>query len=84
MDFYERKQKASVAIAEMIRDGYAEIEIVNKIEHQFGFSEKWTSSRIDKMDEAERNKIPYLDNDYVKNYDLWKRIPLTIIFKTRK
>jgi hypothetical protein len=36
------------------------------------------------MGEAERKKIPYLEEDFVKNYDLWKRIPYTIIFKARK
>lgn len=36
------------------------------------------------MSEVERKKIPYIMEDFVRNYDLWKRIPYTIIFKARK
>jgi ubiquinone/menaquinone biosynthesis C-methylase UbiE len=36
------------------------------------------------MAEAERKKIPYLEEGFVKNYDLWKRVPYTIIFEARK
>lgn len=39
---------------------------------------------LDKMSEAEKRRIPYVYEDFVKNYDLWKRIPYTIIFKARK
>jgi ubiquinone/menaquinone biosynthesis C-methylase UbiE len=39
---------------------------------------------LDKMSEAERKRIPYLHEDFLKDYDLWKRIPYTIIFKARK
>lgn len=37
---------------------------------------------IDKMSNLERSKIPYLDKGYLKEYEIWKRIPFTIIFKT--
>ena len=36
------------------------------------------------MTEAEKDKIPYLHDDYVRDYDLWKRIPHTILFKAAK
>jgi len=39
---------------------------------------------LDKMSEAERKRIPYLHQDYVKEYDLWRKIPFTILFKARK
>jgi SAM-dependent methyltransferase len=39
---------------------------------------------INNTDETERKKIPYLEEGFVRNYDLWKRIPYTIIFKARK
>jgi len=39
---------------------------------------------INNIGETERKKIPYLEEDFVKNYDLWKRIPYTITFKARK
>lgn len=39
---------------------------------------------LDKMSEVEKRRIPYVYEDFVKNYDLWKRIPYTIIFKARK
>ncbi|MGA2308153.1 MAG: class I SAM-dependent methyltransferase [Candidatus Bathyarchaeia archaeon] len=39
---------------------------------------------IDKMSEAELAKIPYLEAGYLKDYDLWQKVPYTIIFKTRK
>jgi len=39
---------------------------------------------INNIGETERKKIPYLEEDFVKNYDLWKRIPYTIVFKARK
>jgi SAM-dependent methyltransferase len=41
---------------------------------------------IDKMPEAETAKIPYIGEGErnLKNYDLWKKIPFTILFKARK
>jgi ubiquinone/menaquinone biosynthesis C-methylase UbiE len=39
---------------------------------------------LDKMSESNMERVPYLDENYVKDYDLWKRIPYTIIFKTIK
>jgi ubiquinone/menaquinone biosynthesis C-methylase UbiE len=39
---------------------------------------------IHNMGKAERKKIPYLEEGFIKNYDLWKRIPYTIIFKAIK
>ena len=39
---------------------------------------------LDKMSKAEIKRIPYLHQDYVKDYDLWKKIPYTILFKARK
>jgi ubiquinone/menaquinone biosynthesis C-methylase UbiE len=39
---------------------------------------------INNLSETERKKIPYLEEEFVKNYDLWRRIPYTIIFKVRK
>jgi hypothetical protein len=39
---------------------------------------------VEKMSEAELAKIPYLEVGYLKDYDLWQKVPYTIIFKTRK
>lgn len=39
---------------------------------------------LDRMSEAEIKVIPYLHKDFVKDYDLWRRIPYTILFKARK
>jgi len=39
---------------------------------------------LDKMSKAEIKRIPYLHQYYVKDYDLWKKIPYTILFKARK
>jgi len=41
---------------------------------------------IDRMDEAEKDKIPYVGDEErsLKNFDIWKGIPFTIIFKARK
>jgi ubiquinone/menaquinone biosynthesis C-methylase UbiE len=40
--------------------------------------------RVKKMSEAELAMIPYLEAGYLKDYDLWQKVPYTIIFKTRK
>jgi ubiquinone/menaquinone biosynthesis C-methylase UbiE len=40
--------------------------------------------RIDRMSETEKTQMPYVAEDYLKNYDMWKRIPYTILFKARK
>jgi len=39
---------------------------------------------VDKMNAAEMKRIPYFHQDFVKDYDLWKKIPYTILFKARK
>jgi ubiquinone/menaquinone biosynthesis C-methylase UbiE len=39
---------------------------------------------LKKLTESQLARIPYLDPGYVKNYDLWRKVPFTIIFKTRK
>jgi ubiquinone/menaquinone biosynthesis C-methylase UbiE len=39
---------------------------------------------VKEMSETELAAIPYLEAGFVKDYDLWRRVPYTIIFKTRK
>jgi ubiquinone/menaquinone biosynthesis C-methylase UbiE len=39
---------------------------------------------IGKMSPAELAKIPYSEPGFLKDYDLWRKVPYTIIFKTRK
>ena len=39
---------------------------------------------IERMSESELAKIPYLEAGYLKDYDLWRKVPYTIVFKTRK
>ena len=39
---------------------------------------------LDKMAEAERKKIPYFEEGYLKDFDVWRRIPYTLLFKARK
>lgn len=39
---------------------------------------------VEKMSKAELADIPYLEAGYLKDYDLWRKVPFTIIFKTRK
>jgi hypothetical protein len=36
------------------------------------------------MSEAELAKIPYLEAGFLRDYDLWRKVPYTIIFKTKK
>ncbi len=36
------------------------------------------------LTEHERKKIPYSSEYYLKYYDIWSKVPYTIIFKTRK
>ncbi len=36
------------------------------------------------LSEQERKKIPYMAEYYLKYYDIWSKVPHTIIFKTRK
>ena len=36
------------------------------------------------MTEAKREKIPYFEEKYLKDFELWKRIPFTLLFKTKK
>lgn len=40
--------------------------------------------RLDKMTEAERKKIPYFEEGYLKEYEVWRRIPFTLLFRARK
>jgi SAM-dependent methyltransferase len=39
---------------------------------------------VEKMSKAELADIPYLEAGYLKDYDLWRKVPFTIIFKTGK
>lgn len=39
---------------------------------------------LGKMTESQLARIPYLEAGYVKDYDLWRKVPFTIIFKARK
>lgn len=39
---------------------------------------------LDKMTRSEREKIPYYEEGYLKDYDVWRRIPYTLLFKARK
>jgi SAM-dependent methyltransferase len=39
---------------------------------------------LDKMTEAEMSKIPYFDEGYLKEYETWRRIPFTLLFKAKK
>ncbi len=39
---------------------------------------------LERMTEAEIEKIPYFEEGFLKDYSLWKRIPYTILFKVRK
>jgi SAM-dependent methyltransferase len=40
--------------------------------------------RLDRMTAAQRARLPYSDPGYVKDYDLWRKVPFTIIFRARK
>jgi len=39
---------------------------------------------LNKMTEAEIKKIPYFEEGYLKDYEIWRRIPYTLLFKARK
>jgi len=39
---------------------------------------------LDKMSDEEKSRIPYINEGFERDYDLWRRIPYTIIFKSRK
>ncbi len=39
---------------------------------------------LEKMTESQIARIPYSDPGYVENYDLWRKVPFTIIIKARK
>jgi hypothetical protein len=39
---------------------------------------------IERMSEAEPAKILYLEAGFLRDCDLWRKVPYTIIFKTRK
>ncbi|MGD8566064.1 MAG: class I SAM-dependent methyltransferase [Candidatus Bathyarchaeota archaeon] len=39
---------------------------------------------LNKMTEAEMRKIPYFENGYLKEYEVWRRTPFTLLFKSRK
>jgi SAM-dependent methyltransferase len=39
---------------------------------------------LHKMTEAEMKKIPYFDEGDLKNYEIWRRIPFTLLFKAKK
>jgi hypothetical protein len=36
------------------------------------------------MTEAEKQKIPYFEEGYLKDFETWRRTPFTLLFKTRK
>jgi len=40
--------------------------------------------RLDRMTATEREKVPYFEEGYLKDYDVWRRIPFTLLFKARK
>jgi hypothetical protein len=40
--------------------------------------------RVDRMSEAKLAKVPFLEAGYLRDYDLWRKVPYTIIFKTGK
>lgn len=40
--------------------------------------------RLNEMTEAEREKIPYFEEGYLKDFEVWRRTPFTLLFKTRK
>jgi SAM-dependent methyltransferase len=39
---------------------------------------------LDRISKTERERVPYVHEDFLKNYDLWKRIPYAILFKAKK
>lgn len=39
---------------------------------------------LNRMTEAEREKIPYFEEGYLRDYYVWRRIPYTLLFKARK
>lgn len=39
---------------------------------------------LNKMTEVEMKKIPYFEEGYLKDYEIWRRIPYTLLFKARK
>jgi len=40
--------------------------------------------RLNEMPEAEREKIPYFEEGYLKDYEVWRRTPFTLLFQARK
>ena len=39
---------------------------------------------LHKMTEAEIKNIPYFEEGYFKDYEIWRRIPFTLLFKAKK
>ena len=39
---------------------------------------------LEKASKAEMKRVPYIEEDFLKDYDIWKKIPYTIIFKAKK
>jgi SAM-dependent methyltransferase len=39
---------------------------------------------LNKMTAAEMKKIPYFEEGYLKDYEIWRRIPYTLLFKAKK
>ncbi len=39
---------------------------------------------LDKMSQAEIERIPYYEKGFLKDYDTWRRIPYTLLFKAKK
>ena len=40
--------------------------------------------RVNEMTEAEIQKIPYFEEGYLKDFEVWRRTPFTLIFKAKK
>jgi len=39
---------------------------------------------LSRMTETELKQIPYFEKGYLKDYEIWRRIPFTLLFKARK
>jgi ubiquinone/menaquinone biosynthesis C-methylase UbiE len=39
---------------------------------------------LDKMSKGERKKIPYFEEGFSKDYEIWRKVPYTMIFKAEK
>jgi SAM-dependent methyltransferase len=39
---------------------------------------------LNRMTEAQKHRIPYFEEGYLKDYEIWRKTPFTLLFKTRK